>query len=196
MTDRIPAPGGVDTQRRAQGESEETLKLKTIWNLFTTLLIAAAVVLALLLVGGRLVGLQGYSVLSGSMEPACPTGSMIYVQAADPGELAVGDVITFRLAEGTVVTHRIVEVLPGVDGPSYRTKGDANEVEDPTPVPAENVIGRVVWAVPRLGYLAAWLQTASGRYGVMAGGALLVLMLLLPDLLGVWTKRPEKGEGL
>ena len=115
---------------------------------------------------------------------------------ADPGELAVGDVITFRLAEGTVVTHRIVEVLPGVDGPSYRTKGDANEVEDPTPVPAENVIGRVVWAVPRLGYLAAWLQTASGRYGVMAGGALLVLMLLLPDLLGVWTKRPEKGEGL
>ena len=81
---------------------------KKIWNIFTTLLVIAAVVLAMLLVGVRLFGLQVYTVLSGSMEPTYHTGSLIYVKKVDPYTLSTGDVITFMLNEETIATHRIL----------------------------------------------------------------------------------------
>ena len=89
--------------------------------------------LAVLLIGVRLLGVQVYSVLSGSMEPKYPVGSLIYVKAVDPYELKSGDVITFMLNENTVATHRIVEVVPDESDSGvvrFRTKGDANEAED------------------------------------------------------------------
>ena len=55
------------------------MKFKKIWNVVSTVLVAAVVLLAVLLVGVRLFGLQVYTVLSGSMEPAYPVGSLIYV---------------------------------------------------------------------------------------------------------------------
>ena len=58
--------------------------LKTVWNAITTVLVALVVVLAILLVGVRVVGLTPYVVLSGSMEPTYHTGSLIYVKKVDP----------------------------------------------------------------------------------------------------------------
>ena len=55
----------------------------------------AALAAALLLAGARLVGLRTFAVLSGSMEPAYPVGSLIYVRSAEPSALECGDVITF-----------------------------------------------------------------------------------------------------
>ena len=69
--------------------------VKRIWNWFTTVLVAVVVILALLLVGARLIGLQVFTVLSGSMEPTYHTGALIYVKKVDPYELKSGDVITF-----------------------------------------------------------------------------------------------------
>lgn len=54
--------------------------VKKIWNILTTVLVGLVVLLALLLVGARVVGLQVFSVLSGSMEPTYHTGSLIYVK--------------------------------------------------------------------------------------------------------------------
>lgn len=87
-------------------------KFKKYWNVFTNVLIAVVVVLAVMLVGVRLVGLQVFTVLSGSMEPTYHTGSIIYVRDVDPFKLEEGDVITFLLDEDTVATHRIIEVVP------------------------------------------------------------------------------------
>ena len=58
--------------------------LKKIWNVISTILVALVVLLALLLVGARVVGLQVFTVLSGSMEPTYHTGSLIYVKKVDP----------------------------------------------------------------------------------------------------------------
>ena len=69
--------------------------IKIIWNTITSILVAAAVILAILMVGARLVGLQVFTVLSGSMEPTYHVGSLIYVKDVDPFELEAGDVITF-----------------------------------------------------------------------------------------------------
>ena len=81
---------------------------KKLWNGLTTVLVALVVVLAVLLVGVRLVGLTPYVVLSGSMEPTYHTGSLIYVKKADPFTIEAGTPITFMMDEDTIATHRVV----------------------------------------------------------------------------------------
>lgn len=81
--------------------------IKKIWNIITNIIVVLAVILAVALVGVRLVGLQVFTVLSGSMEPTYHVGSLIYVKDVDYKELEAGDVITFMLDEDTVATHRI-----------------------------------------------------------------------------------------
>lgn len=78
-------------------------RVKKTLNIITTMLVVIAVLLAVLLVGVRLVGLQPYTVLSGSMEPTYHTGSLIYVKEVEPEEVKVGQPITFVLNEDLVV---------------------------------------------------------------------------------------------
>lgn len=171
--------------------------IKKIWNLMTTVLVAAVVILALLLVGARLVGLKVFTVLSGSMEPNYHVGSLIYVKDVDPYELEKGDVITFMLNEDTVATHRIVEVVPDEEDASvvrFRTKGDANEAEDGSLVHYKNVIGSPMFTIPYLGYVADYIQKPPGRYVAVSGGAILLLLVFLPDLFGGDGGKKEKKE--
>lgn len=160
-------------------------KVKKGWNVFTTVLVAVTVLLAVLLVGGRLLGLQIYTIESGSMEPAYRTGSVIYVKPVDTETLEEGDVISFQMEGGTVVTHRIVEVEGSKGAVVYRTKGDANDTEDGGFVLSEQVLGKVVFTIPYLGRLAAFIQTSHGRVAVIVYGVCLVLVLIvsacLPD---------------
>ncbi len=153
-----------------------------IWNIFSTVLVALVVLLAALLVGVRIAGLKTYTVLSGSMEPVYPTGSLLYVKRINPQDLRVGDPITFMLDESTVVTHRILEILPderAADLLRFRTKGDANDTPDGNPVHSRNIIGKPVFAIPYLGYFAHFVQRPPGIYlAVGAAGALLLLVFL------------------
>lgn len=90
------------------------------------------VALALALVAPRLLGYTPFAVLSGSMEPAYPVGSLIYVQPVEASSLRVGDAVTFVANDqGTVATHRVIDV----DGDSalLRTQGDANVAPTETP---------------------------------------------------------------
>ena len=169
--------------------------IKKIWNGVTTALVVLVVILALLLVGARVFGLQVFTVLSGSMEPNYPTGSLIYVKKVDYRELKEKDVITFMLDEDTVATHRIVGIVPDEEDPTvlrYRTKGDANNAEDGSLVHYKNVIGTPVFMIPKLGYVASYIQNPPGMYIAISGGAILLLLVFLPDLFG--NEEPKKEE--
>lgn len=174
--------------------------IKRIWNGLTTVLVVVVVVLALLLVGVRLVGLQVFTVLSGSMEPTYHVGSLIYVKEVDPYELKAGDVITYMLDEDTVATHRIVGVVPDENDSTvirFRTKGDANDAEDGTLVHYKNIIGSPVFSIPKMGYVANYIQNPPGTYVAIAAGAVLLLLAFLPDLLsddGKKQKTPKDSE--
>lgn len=143
--------------------------------------------MALLLVGVRLIGFQVFTVLSGSMEPTYHTGSLIYVKDVDYKELKAGDVITFMLDERTIATHRIVEVVPDETQPEtirYRTKGDANDAVDGSLVHYKNVVGSPVFSLPYMGYVANYIQNPPGMYVSIAAGAIILLLVFLPDILG------------
>lgn len=165
---------------------------QSIWNTVTTVLVVLVVILALLLAGVRLVGLQVFSVLSGSMEPTYHVGSLIYVKSVDPAQLQPGDVITFLLDESTVATHRIVEVIPDESDSEvlrFRTKGDANEAVDGGLVHCKNVIGTPVFTIPGLGYVANFIQNPPGTYIAISAGSLLLLLMFLPEVLAPQKKK-------
>ena len=181
--------------RGLRGEEKRKMKtLKKLWNAVTTLLVAAVVVLAVLLVGARLVGLHVFTVLSGSMEPTYHTGSLIYVKEVDPYEIQPGQVITFLLSEDTVATHRVVEVVPDEEDESvirFRTKGDANDTVDGSLVHYKNVIGTPVFTIPKLGYVANYIQHPPGTYMAIAAGAVLLALIFIPDL---FDDEPKSGK--
>jgi len=169
-------------------------KIKKVCNAITTLIVIVALILAMLLVGVRMFGLQVYTVLSGSMEPVYHTGSVIYVKPADdPAALEEDTVITFYLGGTTVATHRIIEVVETENGIAYRTKGDANDVEDGGLVKPESIIGTPVFTIPKLGYIISFIQTKPGRLFTMALIAFTVLLGIIPDILS--EEKDEKKTG-
>lgn len=172
------------------------MALKKLWNIVTTVLIVLIVVLAILLVGVRVVGLTPYVVLSGSMEPTYHTGSLIYVKDVDPFALEAGDIITFMLNEDTVATHRIVGVVPDDEDSTvvrFRTKGDANDAEDGTLVHYRNVIGSPVFTIPLLGFVSNYISHPPGLYVAVIGILLIILLMFVPDILRAADKADKKA---
>lgn len=144
---------------------------KVIGNVIIGLIILACLPVAV----PKLLGIQTYNVISGSMEPSISVGSIVYVKNVDFDSLTEGDVIAFE-SGASVVTHRITSI----DSSSklITTKGDANETEDFVPVAYVNVIGRVVAHVPFLGYIASWLSEITGK---IVAVMLLIIGLLLSN---------------
>lgn len=139
--------------------------LSFIGNLLIILVIIAAAPLAIL----RLFGLQGFCVISGSMEPTITVGSIVCVKTVEFDELQDADIIAFYSGD-SVVTHRVVSI--DKDNMLITTKGDANNTRDFTPVAYTNVLGKVAFHVPVYGYVATWISTLSGK--LIAAGILII----------------------
>lgn len=103
-----------------------------------------------------ILGYKPLVVLSGSMEPTLPIGSVIYYTPVEESELKVGDVITFRPNGGeNMVTHRIHAIQDG----KIETKGDANEVVDPALIEYKDVVGKDLEVyIPYLGYYVRFIN--------------------------------------
>ena len=162
-----------------------TTSVKRIWNWISGILVGIVVLLAVALVGVRLIGLKPFVVLSGSMEPTYHVGSLIYVKSVDYRQLQAGDPITYMISQDTVVTHRIIEVLVDEEDPDtirYFTQGDANDVPDGSSVHYKNIIGKPVFSIPYLGYVSNYIQNPPGKYLAISAGALLIFLVFLPDI--------------
>lgn len=181
----------LDRQCRRWVKVKKSIILK-VCNTINGVLLGLVVLLAIALTGVRLFGLEVYVVLSGSMEPAYKTGSVIYVTEKDAEILEAGDVITFYLDGDTIATHRITDVTEKDGKLAFRTKGDANEIEDAALVAESQMIGTPIFTIPYLGYLVTYVQSTSGRYATIATGAALLLMMFLPDIIFGDDKKEEK----
>lgn len=147
-----------------------------VCSVIGTLLLLVAILICIPLTLPRLAGYQIYHVISGSMEPAIPVESVVYVKDVAPADIQKKDVIAFHsvLGEEAIITHRVVS-NNRVAG-EIVTKGDANAKEDMEPVPYENVLGKVALTVPVLGKILATIATIQGKAAV---GSVILLALLL-----------------
>lgn len=160
--------------------------VKKIWNGITTVLVTVVVVLAILLVGVRAIGLTPFAILSGSMEPEYPVGSLIYVKKVDPAKIQPGDNITFVLNEElTVATHQVYEI--DREQQFFYTQGianidaEGNIIYDGSPVHFNNLIGKPMFCIPKLGYFSDCVTKPPGMYLAASGALILLLLTFIPD---------------
>jgi signal peptidase I len=156
--------------------------LHILSNIITTLLFILLIFMVFVVISSKasggepqFLGYQLKTVLSGSMEPTFKTGSIIAVKPVeDSSELVKGDVITYLQQGGSLVTHRIVEVIKQKDQLLYQTKGDNNKDADVQPVLSQNVVAKYEGiTIPYLGYFIDFAKSSKG----------MAILLILPGLM-------------
>jgi signal peptidase I len=146
-------------------------------------------VMSILLAATALVfGITPLVFRSGSMAPAAHTGDLGIAQTVPAAELRVGDIVTVLTSADVRVTHRIVELEQTDTGALLVLKGDANEDPDPEQYAVAEA-QRLLFAIPRAGYVASWL---SGPGGVFLGGLLVGLVFLV--VLQATSRKPPSGR--
>ncbi len=141
-------------------------------------LLGAVGILAATIVVPRVTGATPYTILTGSMAPTMPPGTLVVDRKVDFDSIEVGDVVTYQLVSGkdAVVTHRVIGF--SVSGKGERTlitKGDANNTEDAIPVQAVQVRGVVWYHLPQIGRLNTAIT--GDQHLVMTAGVIGLLML-------------------
>lgn len=178
--------------------------LRLVWRVLVwTVLLALVLVLVVAVLLPRAVGATPYTVLTGSMQPDYPPGTLVVVKPVDISEVAVGDVITYQLESGeaTVVTHRVISVGTRLDGSGdrvLRTQGDANNVADQEPVREVQVKGRLWYAVPYLGHVNTWISSSTRQVvttGVVAALVIYAAWMFGSTLVDRRHDRDRKGGG-
>ena len=185
---------GTTHQQPAKPSTGKGKILPALCNIFGTLLLAAVIALCVPLTVPIAMGYQVYDVISGSMEPAIPVGSAIYVQSVDPSEIVVGDVVAYQDENG-VIAHRVT--LNSSATQELITKGDANEVEDFSPIPYRDVIGKVEASVPVVGaFMSIYASTVGKVYLLLTAACGVMLNILASRMRAVYAgRRPSVLQG-
>ena len=153
--------------------------------------IALILVISALPIAGNI---KTLTVLSGSMEPAIHTGSVVVIKPVS--DYKVGDVITFSLGSKTQIptTHRITEIRVASGEMVYKTKGDANNSEDSTEVFQRDIVGKVYFSIPYLGYLVDFVQKPFGLMLVVVIFSLIVISGEIKKIVREVLKTKEKKD--
>ncbi len=128
----------------------------------------------------------GYSwavVISGSMEPTVGLDDLVISRRQE--SYSVGDIITFT-SGSSLTTHRIV----GESDSGFVTRGDANNTEDREPVKSEQIVGRVICTIPRVGLIISYLRSPIGMAAVVLIG---LLLLQIPYYAAKLRRKKEQG---
>lgn len=165
--------------------------VKKICDMLLLIILIALLIFVGILAVPQLLGYRAYAVLTPSMEPAYPVGSIVYAKAVQAEEIHAGDVIVFAAGGFDMpVTHRVLAVDTAAR--HFITKGDNNSNLDFAPVAFESVSGRVAASVPFLGSLVSRVRSVEGIFilGVLA------LWLLLLFAIPAFFKPPEQKPPL
>lgn len=148
--------------------------VKKICNILSTIVLVVLLAAAAVILVPMLLGYKEMAVLSGSMEPTIPVGSLVYVKPVEASELEAGDVCTYYLSDGeTFVTHRVLSIDP--DAQTLVTQGDANESPDGD-IQFSQVYGRADF---HLTYLGIAIQNIHTPVGIMTICGVVMLVILL-----------------
>lgn len=138
--------------------------LKIIGNIYFTIITITIIIIFVIAVKARiegnvpsLFGYKLYYVSSGSMSPTIPKGSLIMVKEMAAFKIQKTDVISFRGSQNSIVTHRVMTISENKQ--NFTTRGDANESNDPLPVKAGDIVGKVILHIPFVGFLIKLFQS-------------------------------------
>lgn len=177
-----------DSNSPAPEEKENKKKPSSIAGTVILIIVGAVLVLNLAIVvmgfinPQRIPSFFGYKylvVLTGSMageKPDCfDAGSLVIIKECDVSEYNVGDIITFQTGSDITTTHRIIEEKNG----TFITKGDSNNIADTSPVTPDKIEGKVIYAIPNIGYIMQFIRSPIGMIALIA---ICCVVLFVPSL--------------
>jgi signal peptidase len=146
--------GGARHERRAADEKSLVYYLGVAVSAAVLVIVVALAFLVIVL--PLAVGGNALTVLTSSMAPKYPAGTLIVTKPTPVDEIRVGDVLTYQIASGSpaVISHRVITRTISTDGETtFITKGDNNADADPEPVREVQVKGTLWYAIPQLGWV-------------------------------------------
>jgi len=156
-------------------------KLAKIFNIFYKIIFGLLIVL-ILSIAVSIIPLPGnyriYSVVSGSMEPSLPVGYIVFVKSQS--DYQIGDIVTFKTPKDpkNSVTHRLVAKDTSKGNTVYSTKGDANQTKDIENLSLENIVGKVFFNLPFIGYPISYSKTLPG----------LMILVVVPSTIIIYSE--------
>lgn len=187
----------MNTMKRSQ-TAQSTGPVWWILQTASWMLLLSIAALLIAMIGlPRVTGATPYTVLTGSMRPGMPPGSLVVTKPVEAGKLKVGDAITYQIRSGEpeVVTHRIVSLSQTLGGETlFTTQGDANPGPDEKPVKAAQIRGVVWYSIPMVGYVNSWLTGEQRIWAVGVAVALLLGYAVYMCISAIVESRGSKGS--
>lgn len=177
--------------------------LQTLLNIIFILIILLSAGLLFLSAPKNPTRTQLFTITSGSMSPAIPTGSIVLIKSHPPYQLE--DIISYQThanadlkKPGSIVTHRITKIHTDQNYPTYTTQGDANQTPDPEAVPQARVLGKVIFTLPYLGYVGTFIKSPPGFIILIVIPATVIvfqeLQVLSSELLNIYRHRSRNPK--
>ncbi|HZK24342.1 MAG TPA: signal peptidase I [Oscillospiraceae bacterium] len=172
-------------------------------NLVFALLLLMLVLLTITTVQSRLkgkppqlAGYQMYIVLGGSMSPTFEMGSLAFLKPIAAQDVVAGDIITYSspFDAASLTTHRVMEIHDDNGQLYFTTRGDANDVNDLVPALAANVVGKVVFALPYLGYVLHFGRSKLGLIMLVVLPGFIIMLIELRNILRYYTEWKQSKE--
>ncbi len=162
--------------------------LKQIFDIFFSIVFAIIILVVTSLIIQKYIlkeevpNIFGYKILqvmSGSMSGEFETGDTILIkEIKEESDLKIGDVITYRIAKNTLVTHRIVNITKTGESLNYTLKGDANNVEDSEKILFSSIEGIYVKKLILIGKIISFMQKPYGMVIIFVVPILLILYII------------------
>lgn len=142
---------------------------------------------------------SAYTIVSPSMVPAINVLDVVVtMRVDDPEELKKGDIITFNSTDyrysGVLVTHRIVDIDKTSSGDYlYVTKGDNNNTQDSSRINFNDIYGKVLFRIPKIGYIQYYLSSILGWVAIIIVPAVMIICYDIYKLIKT-LKNPNKKD--
>ncbi len=185
------ADDGRDTIRILIRDAKPPIPARAL-QAFTRTICALLLICVAIIGVPRLFGVYEFNVLTGSMTPTYPPGTLVFVQEKDPASIRPGEVVSYIMDEElNIVTHRVVS--NNYDDKTLTTRGDAN-VSNDAPILYQNVVGVVGFAIPYVGGVVDYLvNDDQGRiFGIGMLVCVLAITFLAEGICSALTKRAAK----
>lgn len=152
--------------------------LKKVLNIISTAItVLLVVIVAFLIVSKLFFGIEVNAIITGSMKPDFPVGSLIIVKPASYEDINIGDDITFSRGEGSIlVTHRVIQKSD--ETKEIITQGIANNTAD-SPINYVDIKGKVIFSIPLIGYAVIFVNTLFGKVICITAFVVIGLWLVL-----------------
>ena len=176
-----------------ESDDDDITGVELIGDFFFTFVLTFFSIIAVALIALKLMGFYILTVDSGSMEPMYGVNSLIFVKNVKPETIQINDVITYVFNEdGALVTHRVVEIN-NVEQ-TFITKGDANSQNDASPVLWDNVVGKTVFGIPKVGYVFREVTAEENRTTVIIIIGILIALTVAWEIFGTLRDKKKSAK--